>query len=249
MFKFLKELMDSVKEGIEEGKAELAEEEAAEEKKAHDEHTALLAQIETIPYDEKFGVALGAHFRCAYFNDWFTVFKDDPDDNEYPIHLYICGSYDAVEENKKGLAQILKRDFDITDTKSCLYVLAMFFSFAGISASGAPLDVDEGVEQLNRQMWDASRPGVNALIASVLSHIVSAGVDVGYIEKADGLSFLKAIASFAKDHYRSWSEFNENFFIGEATVGLNNKAGKAVLAKKAGYLTTKKGSPWNNIDW
>jgi hypothetical protein len=248
MFGFFKEIIDSFKEGVEEGKAELVEEAAAEKQKAEGEQAAILAQIEGIPYDEKFGVALGAHFRCSYFNDWFTVFKEDPDDNQYPIHLYTCGSYAALDENKKGLAKILKRDFDITDQKSCLYVLAMFFSFAGIAASESP-DGDAGFEELNRLKWDVSQSGVSALLVAVTSHIVSAGVDVGYIEKADGVSFLRSIASYAKACYQGWNEFNENFFIGEAIVGLNNKAGIAVLEKKAGYLMTKKGSPWNNIDW
>ncbi len=60
---------------------------------------------------------------------------------------------------------------------------------------------------------------------------------------------LDKVIAYAKSNYGSWDSFNKDFFIGEAQVGLNNKAGKAILSKYATYLLEKKGSPWNNLTW
>lgn len=250
MFKFFREIIDSVKEGLDEAKIEVEQENIMKEAEEKDR---TISQIEAIPYAEKIGVALGAHFRVVIFGDWFTLFKEDSDQDLYPIHLYTFGDYPKLKQYKSQLQQGIKRDFHIRDQASCLSVLTMFFDIAGISKTGTLLEglknEDIHLMESTKKMWDISKQGVAALLSSVLSHIVTAATDVGYIEKKEALGILNEVVSYAKNNYKSWDDFNNQFFIGESHVGLNHRAGKSILTKYSSYLMKKKGSPWNNIAW
>ena len=67
---FFKELIDAFKEGIEEGKQELAE----EKKQENIDNFNNRNTITTVPQEEKLGVALASPFRESVFLDWFSVF-------------------------------------------------------------------------------------------------------------------------------------------------------------------------------
>ncbi|ULT24224.1 hypothetical protein KUH03_35200 [Sphingobacterium sp. E70] len=136
MFKFFKELLSAAKEGVREAKEELAEE--AELDKAKEQQINSKDTLNNIPYEEQFGTALGAAFRVIVFGDWFTVFGSAGDDGTYPVHLYQFGTYPKQAEYRDELVKLLKRDFAIADTESCLQILAAYFNLLGIR-TGEPL--------------------------------------------------------------------------------------------------------------
>lgn len=244
MFKFLKEIVDSFKEGIAEGKEELKQEAAAKENENQND----FAQIEAIAYDEKFGTALGAPFRVVVFGDWFTLFKSSDDDTTTPLHLYTFNEYPAKEKHEKELAKLMERDFDIHDTESCKSILASYFKTANIDTNQTILEglTDPSVDE---DMWDVSKEGVPALICAVTSHIITASTDIGYITKNEALILLNKVNNYAKQNYNDWHTYADAFMLGDENIGLNNAAGRGVLKKFISYLKTKKGSPWNTISW
>ncbi len=244
MINFFKELINSFKEGVAEGKAELAEEKAQKETGINADKNI----IDGISHHEKFGTALGAPFRIVIFGDWFTLFNFTDDDEMYPVHLYKFGEYPKLEEHKGEFIKLLHRDFDISDRTSCIEVLASYFDLAGIDKSETVLN-GASSDKIDLHMWNPEKEGVKALICAVLSHIISASTDVGYLGKEEALDILGNVNIYAKKHYINWETFSEEFFAGESNVGLNNIAGKSVLKKYIGYLKAKKGSPWNNISW
>lgn len=85
MFKFFKELLDSAKEGWEEGKEELKAEKEVDELANPTVDTKAIALA--VPCEEAFGTALAAPFRILITSDWMTIFKSSPQDADYPPHL------------------------------------------------------------------------------------------------------------------------------------------------------------------
>lgn len=252
MIKFFKELISSFKEGIAEAKEEMATE--AIEKEAANKETINKREkekesIEEIDYTESFGTALGAPFRIITFGDWFTLFNISDDDEMYPIHLYTFGNYPKLEEHKNDFKKVLKRDFGITDKETCLEILSLLFEIGAVKKNDTILKSIEITNELDGHMWDMTKDGSKALLSAVLSHIVSASVDVGYIDKVNALNFMQNIILYVKEHCSNWETYASDFFIGENNIGLNNKIGKSYLKKYVGYLKDKKGSPWNNIPW
>jgi hypothetical protein len=244
MINFLKELISSFKEGVAEGKKELAQESAQKETEINADKKI----IDAVSDREKFGTALGAPFRIVVFGDWFTLFNSTDDDELYPVHLYKFGEYPKLEKHKGEFINLLRRDFDITDRTSCIEVLASYFDLAGIDKSETTLNgTNSG--KIDVQMWHPEKEGIKALMCAVLSHIITASADVGYLEKDEALDILGNVNRYAKKYYKDWETFSEEFITGESNVGLNNIAGKSVLKKYIGYLKAKKGSPWNNISW
>ncbi|GAA3520219.1 hypothetical protein GCM10022393_38030 [Aquimarina addita] len=245
MIKFFKELVSSFKEGIAEAKEEIATE-ATEIKnsKKNDKE-----RIEKIGYIESFGTALGAPFRIIIFGDWFTLFNNSDDDDSYPIHLYTFGAYPKLEDHKKDFTKFLKRDFGIIDNESCVVTLSTFFRIGVISTDETILKNVAVTENIDAKMWDMNKNGSKAVLAVVLSHIISASTDVGFLQKTDALDLMKSIIFFVKEHYSDWDSYAYDFAIGESNIGLNNKIGKSYLTKYLGYLKDKKGSPRKNIIW
>lgn len=245
MFKFFKELLSAAKEGVREAKEELAQEaelDKAKKQQINDKH-----MLKDISYEEQFGTALGAAFRVIVFGDWFTVFGSAGDDRTYPVHLYQFGTYPKQAEYRNELVKLLNRDFAIADTESCLQLLAAYFNLLGMKTGGTVLEGRE--DQIDNGNWDISKPGVDALVITVSSHITTAATDVGYLQKSAALDILKNLSSYARLHFKDWHTFSEKFLEGEHYVGLNNKIGKSYLKRYIGYLREKIGSPWNNIDW
>ncbi len=246
MIKFFKEMIESIKEGIEEGKQELAEERKLENADSEID----INLISELPYNESFGTSLSAPFRVVIFGDWFTVFKslDNSTDNYYPIHLYSFGEYPKLSEHKKEFINKLKIDFEITDQKSCFEVLSSFFDLLSISKKETPLENLEGTK-INIPFDKLSEVKASAVVTCIISHIATASTDVGYIDKKDALIILDKVIAYVKQHHNNWDEYSSSFIEGQSEIGLNNSAGTSVLKKYCGYLTTKKGSPWNNINW
>lgn len=252
MIKFFKELFGSIKEGIAEGVAEANQEMAQEKEQENNQKEAEKSEnkkaISEISQDESFGTALGAPFRVVFFGDWFSVFSSNEDDGMQPIHLYKFGNYPNLEKHKAELAKFIKRDFNIVDKQTSLEILASYFDLAGIDKNETVLEKITS-HKVDVDMWNPNKEGVKATISAVLSHIISASTDVGYLAKTEALEILKKVNQYAQKHYTNWENYSKDFITGEANVGLNNSAGRGILKKYIGYLETKSGSPWKNISW
>ena len=248
MFKFIKELISSVKEGIDEAKEEIKEENLAEQKNTFIDNEENVKEIEKLSYTEKFGTALCAPFRTVFFGDWFSLFKSEKEDLTMPLHLYKFGKYPQLEEKSKELSNLLKRDFAIVDRESSLKMLKAFFDLAHIDINETILVTTENAI-VDKSMWDMSKTGASTLLSSVSSHIITASTDIGFLDKEEAIELLKRIIDYTKENNSSWENYADNFIIGEKNVGLNNSIGRKVLSKYINYLKEKKGSPWNNIMW
>ena len=245
LFKFIKEnIIKPFKDGIEEGKKELAE----EEEKKRSENIEAYEKIQKISYNEKFALGIAAPFRVIIFGDWFTIFKDEEEkERYYPLHLYTFGTSNLLtEKNIKEIKSLLKRDFDIMDNQSAMNVLYSILKHISIEIK---------TETINNKMkmWltnnESEVLSLEAFICCVSSYILTSCVDVGYIEKNDAIKILEDISKFAKEHFSSWKDFSDKFLLGEELAKINNKFGSKIIKKYIGYLNTKKGSPWNNIEW
>ena len=139
MFKFIKELIDAAKEGVEEAKTERAQELAHEsqlaEKKRFEQNNALAA----IPMKEKFAVALGAPYRCIFVGD----------------QLYeLCG-WEIDEKKKSNLAKYLERDFGIDsrlsllDTVTRTRVMASFLAAPKLNPESVLEEIENKLSQSN----------------------------------------------------------------------------------------------------
>ncbi len=176
MIKFFKEIVSSIKEGIEEGKQELAEEKKLENANSNID----INLISDLPYNESFGTALSAPFRVVIFGDWFTLFKsiDESTDNYYPIHLYSFGEYPKLSEKKKEFIDKLKIDFGITNEQSCFEVLSSFFDLLSISKEKTPIENVEGIK-IDIPFDRLPKIKSSAVVTCIISHIVTASTDVG----------------------------------------------------------------------
>lgn len=246
MIKFFKEIISSIKEGIEEGKQELAE----EKKNENESYTLKKIEIEKLPYTECFGNALGAPFRIVIFGDWFTLFNtiDEANNEYYPSHLYSFGSYKKLKDVKKEFITKLNRDFKITDQDSCLTVLSSFFKIANIKKENTIIENIDASE-VTIPYTEMDELHKSAVISCIISYITTAATDVGYLKKAEALSILEKTIEYVKNHHNNWNDYGNYFIEGQSEIGLNNLAGNKVLKKYLNYLKTKKGSPWNNLTW
>ncbi|WP_293879253.1 MULTISPECIES: DUF1266 domain-containing protein [unclassified Sphingobacterium] len=245
MLKFFKELLNAAKLGVNEPKEELSLK-AGEEQKA--DSTLIDSNIILgIPYEEQFGNALGAAFRVIVFGDWFTVSGSNGDDGSYPLHLYQFGNYPKIDQYKNDFIRLLKSDFAIEDTESCLDSLSSYFNLLGIEKRGTALEEKNG--QIDTDVWNISKVGVDAFAIAIISYITTSATDAGYLSKPVASNILKNLSHYAKKHFGDWFLFADYFLEGENHVGLTSKIRKSYLKRYIGYLREKKGSPWNNIAW
>lgn len=248
MSNFFKDMLNSFKEGMAKGKAELEQEMAKNIETEDFQKNTVFLTIENIPNIEKFGTALGAPFRTVIFGDWFSLFKNNFEDLTQPIHLYTFGNYQGKSKYEKELSKYLNRDFNITNKESCLQVLAAYFRISGIETNHITLNNYHN-NLIDETIWDMTKSGTKALICAVTSHIVSASVDVDYLSKDEGLKILLNISNFAKKNYSNWNDYSKAFLTGNQNIKLSNAIGRSVLKKHVGHLKTKKGSPWNLVTW
>ncbi len=255
MFKFLKEiLIDPIKDGIAEAKQELADEEIKAQETTEEKSLATQKQqIETIPYEEKFYLAIAAPFRVTVFQDWFSVFKNNTDyDDHYPLHLYTFGDARVItQQNKNDLSDVLKRDFNITDRDSALKTVAAFLKPFSICnklteyQSNDFEDMKKSLELLSRYDMQSTQ----AVTCCIAAHILTASTDVGYLDKSFSKDVLADVMELIKANFSSWQSFSDCFLQGETLLKLNKGLGKKLLIKYVNYLREKKGSPWNIVPW
>ena len=263
MFKFLKELAGSFKEGVDEAKAELAAEK--EQKKQH--LADLQKRIATIPEPEKFALAIAAPFRAVHLSEWSPILESDESDGNvtWPYALYSFGDKDSLtDEKRKEMPELIERDFDIIDKPSAIRAIASILQASSLSdklKEHADADALEAGAKINDLLQSTSLNheaqaevikmlrAHKAFGACMASYAISCSADCGYMEKAQALELLADIANFVKKEYTSWKDFGEEFLCGERESELNNALGRRLLAKYTGYLHMKPGSPWRTISW
>lgn len=242
---FLKELVDSFMEGINEGKQEWEEKEKREREQKDnmmkmgqpsDPCEDFLLKLKDIPYEEQFAMSIAAPFRVAFFQDWFTVF-DEPDryNDLYPLHLFAFGREGIItEKEKKQLKKALKRDFDVKNSADCNQMIEGWWeAFTDENKKGTP----------ETDIW----------LLSALAYAVVSYADVGYISREDALLWLNRISDTWRSYSNNiktenpWHTFGMFLLIGDDMLGINKGGHEKALEKYIGYLITKPGSPWRLV--
>jgi hypothetical protein len=272
VFKFFKELKDAAREGfdegVSEGKAELAAEEAtarADEEAARAEERA---QIAGIPPDEQFAAALAAPWRLAFFCDWdwYSPFKDDSEDDVYPVHLYTFGVPGLLTDKEISAMKTndLKRDFGAVDRESSLRAAAEWLRFLSFSANREVSALLSEYDGFDDQLCDGgdhegqdkdevielyrSHYGMTGVFsASALANALTSAVDVGYVEKELAMAVLRDVSDYVRGQCEDWEDYAAQFLAGEAELELNDKKGRKKLGRIVDNLIEKRGSPWNNV--
>lgn len=239
MIKFFKEIIESIKEGIAEAKEEI---EAENNNISKPEQAIEL--INNIPYDEAFGTSLAAIFRITFFGYWASSFSD----TKYPVNLYQFGNNNLSEKQKKTLSNVLNRDFGIHNSETSLQIIYGFFKCININTVDIVLD-NNIPKQIDLEKWNNNKTGFNAVIISVITHIICGSCDIKYINKELANKLLFRIHSYAKNNYSDWKTFSDDFLIGDKEIGLNNKLGRSVIKKHIETLLNKETSPWNTVKW
>lgn len=220
MFKFFKELVDSVKEGMAEGRAELAQETADREAAQQENNAALAARLAASSRFENFAVALAAVYRQTFGPD----LKEAHEAQRSAVHLLCIGiAPNEVEAWKKLLA----RDFSVTN---------------GEEAQAA---VAEIVDDLASQ---ASNDDL-ALWTGRAAHLATGAAAVGYASAEEALDWLEPAVELAIDRFTGWDNYAQSFLAGERNAPGSNIVGRKLLASVAEKLLADELSPWKTVAW
>lgn len=220
MFKFFKELIDSAKEGLAEGKAELAQEAAEREAARQEGNAALEARLVASSRFENFAVALAAVYRETFASD----LRDAEEMQRSAVHL-LCVDIPAkeVEPWKKLLA----RDFSVTERESAEAVVTEIVS--GLSSQPSDDDL--------------------ALWIGRASHLATGAAAVGYVSAEAALEWLVPAVELAVERFSSWDNYAQSFLAGERDAPGSNFVGRKLLASMAEKLIESERSPWKTVAW
>jgi len=220
MFKFFKELVDSVKEGMAEGKAELAQEAADREAAQQENNAALAARLAASSRFENVAVALAAVYRQTFGPD----LKEAHEAQRSAVHLLCIGiAPNEVEAWKKLLA----RDFSVTN---------------GEEAQAA---VAEIVDDLASQASDDDL----ALWTGRAAHLATGAAAVGYASAEEALDWLEPAVELAIGRFTGWDHYAQSFLAGERNAPGSNIVGRKLLASVAEKLLADELSPWKTVAW
>lgn len=220
MFKFFKELIDSAKEGLAEGKAELAQEAAERETARQEGNAALEARLAASSRFENFAVALAAVYRETFASD----LREAEEMQRSAVHL-LCVDIPAkeIEPWKKLLA----RDFSVTERE------------------GAEAAVTEIVHGLPSQPSDDDL----ALWIGRASHLATGAAAVGYVSAQAALEWLVPAVELAVERFSGWDNYAQSFLAGEREAPGSNFVGRKLLASMAQKLLESERSPWKTVAW
>lgn len=220
MFKFFKELIDSAKEGVAEGKAELAQEAAERDAVRQQGNAALEARLAASSRFENFAVALAAVYRETFASD----LRDAEEMQRSAVHL-LCVDIPAkeVEPWKK----LLSRDFSVTDRKSAETVVA------------------EIVGSLPSQSGDDDL----ALWIGRASHLATGAAAVGHVGANTALEWLVPAVELAVERFSGWDNYAQSFLAGEREAPGSNFIGRKLLASMTQKLLESERSPWKTVVW
>lgn len=241
MFKFFKEMKDSVKEGIEEAKEELKEEQEIENVK----NEQLFDELANIPKIERFATSLAAPFRTTAFMDWFTLFKSQRESKQedvIPVHLY---KYGYLEELDKDYVTSLKNQqeasFDIETQADVLSIMQSFLLGIGVS-----LDYLEDIEpKYQPEELICFREGklLPAWSLSAAASTLVSGVEFNGVSKEHSLKIFSELLPYVQKMYSNWNEFGNDYLREDELIN-NEKKSVKQTSNTIHNLTFKFGSPW-----
>ncbi|MBJ2159475.1 DUF1266 domain-containing protein [Variovorax sp. IB41] len=220
MFKFFKELVDTVKEGMAEGRAELAQETADREAALQETNAALAARLAASSPFENFAVALAAVYRQTFAPD----LKEAHEAQRSAVHLLCVGiPPDEVEAWKKLLA----RDFSVTN---------------GPEAEAA-------VAEIVDDLASHSSNDDLALWIGRAAHLATGAAAVGHSTAEEALDWLEPVAELAIERFSGWDHYARSFLAGERNAPGSNIVGRKLLASVAEKLLADDLSPWKKVAW
>ena len=155
MFKFFKEMLDTVKEGMAEGRAELAQETAEREAKAQQDGAALEARLAASSRYENMAVALAAIYRETFAPE----LKAAREANRGAVHL-LC--VPIPDEEVGPWKKLLARDFDADGEAQAREAIA---------------DTHDAAEAMAR-----STDGELAVWIARFAHLATGSAAVGYLQ-------------------------------------------------------------------
>jgi hypothetical protein len=225
MFKFLKEMIDSVREGAAEAKAELAQE--AAEKAAGDKagNQAAEERLAATSAYEKFLVALGTPYKLTYTRELTAAARD-----EKPVVFLYCMAL-PPDEKVSEFQSMLKRDFSVTDSGSLE------------ATYGAML-----MTEIEPEVPTTDKAAL-ALWLSRAAYLVSTGAAIGYLPPTQALAMSEPIVQQALARFDSWADFGQHFVQGEKSAPGSNALGSGFLKRSVDALLGHALSPWLHLAW
>lgn len=220
MFKFFKEMLDSVKEGVAEGKAEAAQEEAERQAASQQVNAALEARLAASSRYENLAVALATIYRETFAPD----LKAAQEAQRSAVHLLCIGiTAEEVEPWKKLLA----RDFDVSDGAQARAVIGQL-----TPEPAAAVSDDDMAVQIARA-----------------SHLATGAAAVGHIPADEALSLLEPVVTEAVERFSGWEAYGRSFLLGEREAPGSNFLGRKVLSSTVEKLLQDERSPWKTVPW
>jgi hypothetical protein len=220
MFKFFKELVDSVKEGMAEGKAELAQEAADREAVQQKTNATLATRLAASSRFENFVVALAAVYRQTFAPD----LDDAREAQRSAVHLLCIGIPPAEVEAWKKL---LARDFSVTNGQE------------------VEIAVAEIIDDLASQDSDDDL----ALWIGRAAHLATGAAAVGHSTPEEALDWLEPAAELAIERFSGWDDYAQRFLAGERNAPGSNIVGRKLLASVTEKLLADELSPWKAVAW
>lgn len=144
-------------------------------------------------------------------------------------HLQRLGCLD--DEEKDSLKKILSRDFEFT------------FDVDGAKSVGV---------QMMERIFNVKESGWGVVMTvSTQSHILTACVDLGYIQFSDYTNLVLHLIEAIKNYtiLQSWKDYAREFLKDEKGANLNRFLGRMLLKYQTGRLLEKEDSPWMKIPW
>lgn len=224
MFKFLKDMVDAIKEGAAEGAAEAKEEAgaaAAAKEKSMSEGAAEAERLLALTSQpERVATALAAPYRETFLDE----FSNAADQKRPPVYLF---SASLPDNEIKSWKSLLNRDFDIENAE----------------------DAEIVIEALIADITPETATGDVAVAVVRSAHIATASAGVGFIGAGQALEWSRPLVELAAARFSSWPEFGQAFLTGEAKAAGSNFVGRKVLAGAVKRLIDDPAGPWQTLDW
>lgn len=225
LLKFLREMVQAIKEGAAEGSEEADWEIAIEkEAKAAEQRgrvSVLERRLAATPTAERLLSAIAAPYREVFMSE-LSAAKDE---ERPPIYLFCAGLPDKEVESWKSL---LNRDFDIED------------------GDDAAAFVDAFVETIGD--GEATKPEAAVWLVRA-AHVATGAVGAGYVEPGRAADWATALVPIAAGHFTGWSDLAVAFLEGEKSAPGSNILGRKFLARAVNRLREDARSPWVKLDW
>ena len=224
MFKFLREMVDAVREGaaegLEEARQEAAVAAAAQQQLNVERSSQIERQLTLTSQPERIAAALAAPYRETFLAELASAAAE----SRLPLYLLCTRLPDHEVTEWRSL---LQRDFDIDDADSARATAAALVS--GITPATDSGDV--------------------ALLVVRAAHILTGAAGVGYISAGQAMEWAAPLTALAASRFDAWASFGQAFLRGEATAPGSNLLGRKVLANAVKRLQEQPASPWQTVAW